>query len=247
MKNIVKNNWKGFLAGFCLACILCGVGCFIYSQTNKPVVDTDDGLELEPVTTDPSEDIAARDVEIDTGDAKITLHTPENYYYLTEQYRANMASYYQIEMKDVNMFTVGNHANTTESDILINASTINDYRYILSQLYQKDEADFTDADLSPAYYYFKNGEIPEAAPTNYDIKEVEKITVGDHTYTVFFESYDIIQQYTVSENQTEKYTTHCETLTCYSDTENALEIICYVNEDKMDEGIALLKQCLGAE
>ena len=201
--------------------------------------------QLKEATTALSED--KKPNVLVAGDATYTMNVPEGFSDLTSEYRTNMMNYYGITMNNVNMFTVGDSGSTGSSQILMNASTVDSYKEILAQLKSVEKDSIKDEELSPAYYYHVNNKVVDNAPDNYKIELLEEFKVDKSVVKVYKESYDLTQEYTVSGNETESYTTHCFDVIAYTDSSNPLEVICYIDEDKVDQGVKYIKDMFGAK
>lgn len=224
-------------------------------------------------------DIKEFTIKTDSGE-EIKLHTPENYYSLTDQYLDNLKGYYGVdEVASDNMVVVGDAAGPYEAKTVINANTLSDTRNMLKQLYGDEfkEDEVIDAE---AYTYMKTGKLPDTLPLNYKIDELKTYEVNGVEFVVYEVNYDT--EYQTEENQTadttgetpiegsigdEKAkedgesdkdeeesedkgnveTVHTQQLSCYSKTDDAVEIILYQTEFNKEEALKTLESFLGVE
>lgn len=254
----MKNHWKFSEFDFtsCLLGLLIGIMCAIFWTTfvSKPqeVVVNDNATTSDEETEVDKEakvyETQKKQWTINTTSGE-ELHftTPEDMYSLTDQYLENLASYYEMDsVTSDSMIVIGDTTTPYQSNTIINANSLSDVKAILNQVYA-DEEDYKSDDIidSAAYVYMTTGEIPEDAPDNFEISEVDECKSEDVTYKVFKIEYDTTYE---AEGEGEEATTvHTQQLSAYSDTEDAIEIIINQAEFNQEEGIALLHEFLNVE
>ena len=245
MSNRVKNNqngisWKDFFLGFFLAMSLCLVG-FLLSGTRTPKSEqqgnstsnnttkesSDSGLTLNQYQTD----IKEFTLELENGES-LNFYTPENWCSLTDQYLESLNNFYEADLPSGNTICVGDSANQYNASILISARPLSGVSEVMKAIYD-DEYDPDVMLYSEAYTYMKTGSLPEELPDNYAIKELQTMSSKDgHIYRLFYVYFT--QEYYTDDTRTNTITIPSEQLMAYSDTEDAVEVICYGNEFDVD-------------
>lgn len=248
----IKKKIINILIGFLAGAVVAGSTLFcLYKYTHvfdkAPTDEVNDGLDLAK-EEDQSEKIKARDVVFHINDKDVTLHTPSGFYYLTDEYVNNLNTYYSANTDGMNMFVVGDQETTGSCDKLMSISTMEDDIEFTKRLYNDDSISIEDDNQWPlSYYYYKNGTVRDGAPDDYTIKEVGDFEAQGMKFKAYYENYTVTQEYTVSENDTQEYTSQYHSVIIYSDTTNPLEIVVYCDEDGIDSAIELAKEALGAE
>lgn len=198
---------------------------------------------------------------VDVDGKKITLYAPKGYYSITDQYLANMGSYYgKTDLKSDSFYVVGNNEISSSATKVINANKLSDVKNLLKQLYGDE---YKDDEVKEAFAvtYMKTGKIPKDAPDSYKIDELDKFKVNGVTFTVYEINYDTTYDIsddgtnaTESDSKSKKdkdskktETVHTQEICAYSDTEDILEIVLY--QEVFDKEVALkdIKAFLGAK
>ena len=259
MNKKTNISWKDFFAGAFLSAILCFC-IFIFSDSSSEnvidaIVDvseksedtSDSAAQLDDGSTIKSYDTGIKDWKIKTGDKELTFNTPDGFYSLSDQYVDNLKEYYSAdELDSKDLVIVGDNTSLYEASTVINASTLSGVSSMLNQIYGDD---FKEEDIiySEAYTYMTTGSLPKELPLNYKIDEVATYTIEDVNFIVYEVNYDTeYTNDTVSSNDVEDATTvHTQQLACYSDTEDAIEIILYQTEFDRENALTYLEQFLG--
>lgn len=229
---------------------------------SKRTITVSDSTTPVATTTISSEDdtevtyntsITDWEVTLNSGET-VNLHTPEDFYSLSDQYMVSLASYYGVDdMTSDSIVVVGDNANTFSSGTIINADSLSDVASMLSQIYGED-VDTDSIVNSEAYTYMTTGELPSDLPLNYEIEELDTYTVNGIEFVVYEVNYDT--EYYSSDDTDEDSTeiaevetevVHTQQISCYSKTEDSLEIIIYQDEFDRDAALSLLKEFLGVE
>lgn len=259
MNKKTNISWKDFFAGAFLSAILC-IFLFSFSDSSpENVIDTNVGVseksedtpdnttQLDDGSTITSYNTGIKDWKMKTGDKELTFNTPDDFYSLSDQYVDNLKEYYSVDEIDAkNLVIVGNNTSLYEASTVINASTLSGVSSMLNQIYDDD---FNEEDIisSEAYTYMTTGSLPKELPLNYKIDEVATYTIEDVNFIVYEVNYDTeYTNNTVSSNDAGDVTTvHTQQLACYSDTEDAIEIILYQTEFDRENALTYLEQFLG--
>ncbi len=173
-------------------------------------------------------------------------------YSLTDQYMENLASYYEKDdLKSESMIVVGDATVPYSSKTVINANKLSDVKNILNQVYA-DKEDYKSDEIldSDAYIYMKTGEIPKDAPKNYEIAEIDSVKVDGVTFKTFAVEYDTEyenEETSTDDKDKEPVIVHTQQLACYTDTEDAIEILVVQEEYDQEKGIELLHEFIGAK
>lgn len=248
-------DWKSFFAGGWLtAMVLVLVYIFALSpdKVSTDVVESTEvaaNVETNVEQNTYNTDIKEWNLKTTSGE-EIKLYTPDKYYSLSDQYLESLAEYYGLEeIKSDSIAVIGNSTSTYTSDTIINVDTISDVSNMLAQVYGEE---LTEKDVveSEAYVYMKTGELPEDVPDNYTIEEVNKYTVDGVTYTAYEVNYDTTytnESEDDTDTEAESTVVHTQQIACYSDTEDAVEIIIYQESFDRDYAITILKELLGVE
>lgn len=240
--------FTGFFAGLAIALLIAlfavpsqiksavqGTGGINSTSSSDGEQKVEEG-ELRQYVTDKME------WEVETSDgATLKFYTPEGWYSLADQYADGLTEYYGVELTDVGVSCVGNAKDQYQATSIINSRPLSATAETLKTIYG-EEYDETKMLYSSTYNYMKDGTEPEEGET---IEELDSITADGHTYRVFVHGY--ATEYYTNEEQTETTTVHTDELLAYSDTEDPVEIICYMAEFDKDELVSKLKEFLGAE
>lgn len=186
-----------------------------------------------------------KDWPIKLGDKNVTYHTPEGFFSLSDQYLENLSDYYKVDSISTDSLVVVGDADTPySSKTIINADTISDVQNILSQVYG-DDFDASEVIESEAYVYMKTGKVPENAADNYKIEEVKTYKVDGIEYVAYEVNYDTT--YEAEEEGEKDETVHTQQISCYSKTDDAMEIIVYQAEFDRESALNALEEFLGVE
>lgn len=219
----------------------------ITTSENESTKEEDD--EADKTVTAYETQIKQFEIKTSSGE-KVHCTTPENFYSLTDQYMENLASYYDMDtIKSDSMVVVGDSTVPYSSKTIINANCLSDVKTILEQLHSDDESYDPESVLdSEAYTYMKTGKIPDDAPDNYEIKEVDSFKQGKVEFKVFLVEYDnTYENEAEDEEDAEPVVVHTKQLAAYSDTEDAVEVVLMQEEFNKEEGLKLLREFLNAK
>lgn len=254
-------NFTSFLLGALIATWICVVlymcvlspNADLAKESNTTESVTNTSSDTSTVVDDSTNENVIYDYETDKKDWNVTLNdgtvlkykTPDNFYSLSDQYIDTLKTYYGVtEMSAENMVVCGDGDTTAGSTVMINAAPLSEIANMLTQMYG-EEVNAVDLSKSEAYTYMTTGKLPEELPDNYKINLIDTYKVDDITYKAYEVSYDTtytLDESAVSGNNTEVVNTH--QITVYSDTEDPVEIIIYMNEWDKDTGISILKEFL---
>lgn len=192
-------------------------------------------------------------MKLDSGE-QLTFKTPENFYSLTDQYLESLSGYYNgNDVSSDSVIVVGDSDTPYQSKTLINCDKLSDISDMLSQLYGEDY-DPSEVIQSEAYIYMTTGKIPDNAADNYKIDEIETFKVGDVEFVAYEVNYDTTYKDETGKDKTEDeteiaedQTVHTQQISCYSKTDDAIEIIIYQTEFNRDEAMKLLKEFCGVK
>lgn len=248
-------HYPSFAIGMCVGLLFC---ICIYAFVLKPndeksasILKEEDSSTTEEaaeedVETEEAEEpeyditVSSKSVELTSGE-NFTFYTPSNFYSLTDQYLDSIGDYYDVDkVNSESMFVVGDNKDQTLADTIINMDIMSDLPNVFTQLYKKDYS-AKDIEMSSAYTYMKTGEIPDSAEDNFAIDEIDTFKVGDIEFRTFAVSYTTT--YT-DENGDEKQMESKE-VDCYSNTDDAIEIIVYQTDYDTDVAVDLIRQFCG--
>lgn len=189
---------------------------------------------------------------ITAGDKKVTFYAPKKFYSISDQYIYNMGSYYgNTDLKSDSFYVVGDNEVSSSATTVISANTISDIKSIMKQLYGDDysENSFKEA---IALTYMKTGKLPKDAPDNCTVDELDKIKVGDVTYSVYEVNYDTdykTGESTDNKDDTKDETTtvHTQNICAYSDTDDVIEIMVYQEVFDKEKAVSYIKEFVGAK
>lgn len=271
MKNTNRNSFNllSFLSGAVVTAIiytiimaivfsnvLSGKGSNTNSDKKEKVADSTESVDNTELKNNDfvkyNTDVKDWDITLDSGE-KVKYNTPEGFYSLSDQYLDNLKTYYKVDkLKSDSLVVVGDKNTPYDSDTIINADKLSDVNDMLSQLYGDDYKE-EEVQQSEAYTYMKTGKIPDDAPDNYKIDEVETVKVDGIEYVIYEVNYDTTYENTSdstkSTESTEAATStvHTQQLACYSKTDDAMEIIVYQTKFNKDSALKYLKEFLGAK
>lgn len=254
-----KMHFPSILLGALLATWAC---IFIYSFAikdslkNATTVDSEDSTEAS--TTENTSNVETKqyntaitnwELPLENGPV-VKFKTPENFYSLSDQYLENLTKSYSIpEVTSDDMIVVGDNSEATKCGTVINACTFSGLKDILKQVYGDEYNEETMLEAE-AYTYMKTGKLPEELPLNYTIKELATFVKDDITYKAYEVNYDT--EYEAPSEDTESTETSTETIhttqvSCYSDTEDAIEIVLYQSEYDSKKALDVLGEFIGTE
>ena len=242
------------------------VACITYviainvSDKSTDVTVSESSTNVNEVTEEPEasveepeisvEDLKTSEVDSDVTTADLTLsdgstytfYIPEGHKYITDNYVANIMHAYDTasEISSDNIIVTGNGDSIFNSVESISATTISSLKQLMYSLYGND-INVDDLAYSEAYTYMKTGEIPDTKLKDYSIEEVNTIVVDDVTYKAYMVSYYM----DVEGNGNEDDYVKNEQLMCYSDTDDAIEIIVYTGDSDQEHAMDLLCTFLG--
>lgn len=208
-----------------------------------------DEIAVDAGVTAPTE--TGGDWTLTTAQGKeITYHIPAEHYNLTDEYLALVPSSLGLSnaVTAENFLITGDSQSVNTSVDSINIATFSELYNLYEQLYgEAFTQEGIEAVYSPAYTYAMQGSIPEDAPENYEIEELDSITNGDVTYRVFNVNYDTSYTYTTDADGNaldtpETQTVHTQHLAAYSDTEDAVEIVVYSSDNTPESESKLLDE-----
>lgn len=252
-----KFNWSSFLAGACIAFLLC---IFVYAVALHPkestvttvatTESTDKSESSESKEDEKSEDkkeknydvtVTQKMVELSSGE-KVTFYTPKGYYSLTDQYLDSIGDYYDVDVLDSDtMYVVGDNKDQTLADSIINMDIMSDLPNVFTQLYGKKYT-AEEVGKSTAYEYMTTGEIPDDAEDNYKISEIDAFEVNNIKFKMFAVSYTNTYQ---DEDGNDKELETKE-IDCYStNTDDPIEIVMYQSEYDEKAAIAAIHEFCG--
>ena len=249
-----KIDWISFFAG---ALIASWALILIYTFALRPSgtsvsTSTSDSESTESTEESYNLDIKDWEVSLESGET-ITLHTPSDFYSLSDQYISNLSDYYGVDDLDTDIVVVGDNVNTFSCNTIINADALSDVSGMLKQIYG-DSYDESDVVTSEAYTYMTTGELPEDLPLNYTCEEIATYTVDGIDFVAYEVNYDteyVNEESTESVESTEEAepsttTVHTQQIACYSKTDDSLEIIIYQNEFDKEAALEALEEFIGA-
>lgn len=174
---------------------------------------------------------------------EFSFKTPENFYSLSDQYADTMTQYYGTEFSADNTVCVGDDQQQYQSSVLINASPLSNTKKVVEAVYADDDSvNVDDFKYSEAYQYILTGEMDESIE-NVELLELDSITTTQgKTFRVF--QVDRDTEYYTDDTQTETTMVHSTELIAYSDNEDAMEVLVYMNEFDKDAGIKYLTEFL---
>lgn len=264
MKNKNTFNFKSYCAGALCASFLAVVvynGILvkdlkqIKNSVNNVTVESTESESKEPETELVQYNTHKTNwvMKLDSGE-QLTFKTPKNFYSLTDQYLENLSSYYNgNDVSSDSVIVVGDSDTPYQSKTLINCDKLSDISDMLSQLYGEDY-DPSEVVQSEAYIYMTTGKIPDNAADNYKIDEIETFKVGDVEFVAYEVNYDTTYKDETGKEKTENetevaedQTVHTQQISCYSKTDDAVEIIIYQTEFNRDEAMKLLKEFCGVK
>ncbi len=234
---------------FCILGEICKLNNFDSDKTES----TNDAADNETTMKNWNTDIKEWSIKTDSGE-EIKLHTPDGFYSLTDQYLDSLGSYYDKDsIVSDSMVVVGDDASTYSAKTVINANRLSDTFSMLKQLYGEDFKKDEMVD-SEAYTYMKTGKLPEELPLNYKIDEIDTYTVDGIEFVAYEVNYDT--EYDMSTDETasgsatedteaKKETVHTQQISCYSKTEDSVEIIIYQTDFDRDSAVKILKEFIG--
>lgn len=242
-------NYGSFCAGACVAFLVC-IGAYVLlehsshttvSSTPTEVVsgsavDSNTGEEEKSYDTS----IARHDIELSSGET-MTFYTPSKYFSLTDQYLDTIGDYYDVDtVTSDTMFVVGDNADQTLADTIINMDVVSDLPNVFTQLYGKT---YTASEVgeSTAYKYMKTGSIPDDAEDDYKINEIDKFTVNGIEFRTFAVSYS--NTYQDDDGNDQKVET--KEIATYSNTDDAIEIVLYQTTYDEDAAVSLIHEFCG--
>lgn len=248
--NNTKMNWRDFSTGFAAGAALIMVIVFftipgmlkevVGANPSTESVDSAEDKEDEPELKQYDTTIKEWDVEL-SDSSKLHFTTPADWYSLADQYNDGLIEYYGKELSADGIVCVGDNKDQYKASMIINARPLSDVEEVLKTIYE-DEFNADEMMYSSTYQFMKNGTEPTDGST---VEELESIVSSDgHTYRIFHHAFDT--EYYANEEQTETQTVHTDELLGYSDTEDTVEIIMYMSEYNQEEGVAKLKEFLGA-
>lgn len=261
MKNISNKSTlhitAAFMAGVIVATwILILIYVFALRPSETAVTSAgNEGSTVSEDDTDKSYDTSIKEWELATSSGEsFTFYTPEGYYSLADQYIDNLLSYYAVDGIDAKTAVVGDNVNPYTCNTIISADTLSNVSTMLKTIY----ADDYDPDLisvSEAYTYMTTGELPDELPLNYTIEEAATYTVNGIDFVAYEVNYDTeypnetesVESTEISENETEPTVMHTQQILCYSDTEDAVEIVISQATFDRDEALSKLQEFLGVE
>lgn len=255
-----KNTLKLIVAVILYTAIVAGITCAITVKVISPstvVTDTvtvsSNTIDVQEAIKEPEtsvENLKITEVDNDVTTADLTLsdgstytyNIPEGHKYITENYVENIMQAYDTAsgISCDNIIVTGNGDSIFDSVESVSATTISGLKQLMHSLYG-DDINVDDLAYSEAYIYMKTGEVPETNLIDYSIEEVSKIAVDDVTYTAYNVGYYIDVEGTGNKDDYVK----SEQLMCYSDTEDAIEIIIYTGDNDQERAMELLHDFLG--
>lgn len=253
MKSTKVTNWLIVIFGIItIFLLLVVIGDLKEEEGNKEVSevtqDNGDDTDNETIANNWKTDIKDWEFKTESGET-VKYHTPDGFYSLTDQYLDNLSSYYSKDsIKSDSMIVVGDAISPYDSKIVINANKLSDTLNMLKQLYGDD---FKDEDMqdAEAYTYMKTGKLPDKLPLNYKIEEVDTYKVDGTEYVAYEVNYDTEYETEQDEDtkESKKETVHTQQISCYSKTEDSVEIIVYQSEFNREESLSALKEFLGVK
>lgn len=246
--------WKDFIIGFCMATWILLV---VYLAFLKPgTTSTSDTDSAVAATEGSSEEVISYDTDIknwelttDSGET-VKFTTPDGFYSLSDQYLDNLKTYSGVDtLESDDMIVVGDEDSVYSSNTVINVDTLSNVSNMLRQLYG-DSYDAESMTLSEAYVYMTTGELPDDVPLNYEIEEIKTYEVNGITYKCYEVNYDTeYESESADEESTETGTeiVHTQQIACYSNTEDAIELICYQTTFNRDEALGYIEEFLGVK
>lgn len=249
--NNTKMNWRDFFTGFASGAAIFAVVGFltvpgmlreVVNQAPSSDTETSEDKEKEDEPELKQYDTTIKEWDVELSDSsKLHFTTPAEWYSLADQYNDGLIEYYGKELSADGIVCVGDNKDQYKASMIINARPLSDVEGVLKTIYE-DEFNAEEMMYSSTYQFMKDGKEPEDGST---VEELESIVSADgHTYRIFHHSFDT--EYYTNEEQTETQTVHTDELLGYSDTEDTVEIIMYMNEFNQEEGVAKLKEFLGA-
>ena len=252
-KKVLKLTIAVILYTAFVACITYVIAIKVYDKSTDVTV-SGNSVDVNEVTEKPEEtsveDLKTSEVDTDVTTANLTLsdgstytfYIPEGHKYITDNYVANIMQAYDTasDISSDNIIVTGNGDSIFNSVESISATTISSLKQLMYSLYGTD-INVDDLAYSEAYTYMKTGEIPETKLIDYSIEEVNTIVVDDVTYKAYMVSYYM----DVEGNGNEDDYVKNEQLMCYSDTDDAIEIIVYTGDSDKERAMDLLCTFLG--
>lgn len=247
-----KNGicWRDFFTGFVSGVALILIfTVFMLPNMVKDVIGTNQTSKAdseEATEEDTSADLKMyvtdkKEWAITTDDgATFNFHTPEGWYSLDDQYNDGLIQYYGMDLPSDGIACVGDAKDQYDATFIINARPMSDVKTVLQTIYGEDYSD-EEMLYSDTYLYMKDGTEPEGST----IEELDSIVADGHTWRVFKHGYDT--EYYTDETQSETETVHTDELLAYSDGDDTVEVIMFMAEFNQENGIAKLKEFLGAE
>lgn len=153
-----------------------------------------------------------------------------------------------------NLVITGDKPSVTQSVNSINAAPFSDIFDIYCQIYGEEfEAEGVEGIWSPAYTYMKTGELPEGVPDNYIVEDYSTINTEGIEWKLYNVNYDTdTTQYLdasgnpLPEEEVVPTSMHTQFLVAYSNTEDAIEIMCYEENNNPEVQLQMIKDFLGA-
>lgn len=250
----MKSNqfsWRDFIFGFFVGAFV--IGLFAFGQL-KSYMNSSLGVNSAGTTTKvdggsvaaSSETLTTYNTSVkewnitaDDGE-KYHFVTPSGYYSLTDQYVASLQTYYGLTTSESNLICIGDNAQQYASKILINAAPLSKTMEIIRVLYQDDETvNLDEFTFSEAYQYMLSGKVTE--DDTVQLKELDSVQSSDGTvYRVFITDRDT--EYYTDDTMSATETVHSTELSAYTDTEDAIEIIIYMETFNQEQALQLLQE-----
>ena len=267
-----KNNSLTWVIGIVGTAIIILLLCILgemksgkdtLSDGSQEIVSPDDAANGEVETKTWNTDIKDWEFSTDSGE-KVHYYTPNGYCSLTDQYLDNLKEYYSASaITSDSMVVVGDAASPYDAKTIINANKLSDTFNMLKQLYGED-FDADEMIEAEALTYTKTGKLPDELPLNYKLEELETYEIDGikyHTYEVNFDTeYEVesdnsdeAAEGSVNDGQqnekeeTKKEIVHTQQISCYSDTEDPIEIIVYQTEFSRENAVKALEEFLGVD